>query len=692
MPFKSSTTRRAPVRAAGRRAARGATRILCAAIISGATLILLAAGSAYAGEWVQVSCINPNQTAAGSAGWASFTAGGGYGSNNSSGCGPSSPAFAILSSDAAVGVGSHETLQYTPPAGSTLTGGALDIGMYADGHGYNASGTAVAYTPEYAYDASNVFFQCAAGLTPCSGFSNEYLGQLDSPRDAAATCTSKPAAAATPAPAATKAQATAPGHRSTCGGPTCGSPTTRHPPPAAWAARCLTPTRAAAGNSRSPPATPPDRASHNLTVQADGQTLYSATPDSNNGRCAAVGLDAGALMFDASQPCKQNENVDIPVETTSLHDGQHTLKVTVTDAAGNSSVVYDNTITTRNAPENAGAPTIATPAQPLPGSALTAQPGQWSAPAGTGATSYSYQWQDCNTEAGNCEAIAGAEGASYTATSADIGHRLRALITATDSDGFTAAASAASAAVASPPAAASTSSVTTATATVTPTGTGALTAGALLGSPNGAAASTVAQLRLAGHTAISRSFPARAFTITGQLTNAAGAPITGASLQVREQTQGASTLQVIAHANTTANGSFTVHVPAGPSRLILIDYRAYSSEVGYSAQAAIEETVSASVQIRVTPRRTSSHREDPHQRTGTRADPKPRRPRRLLVHYHGVWEPLRTPRTNANGRFQVTYQFQGAIGRFPFRAEVFGGQVGYPYTRGESKTVDVSTD
>jgi hypothetical protein len=40
--------------------------------------------------------------------------------------------------------------------------------------------------------------------------------------------------------------------------------------------------------------------------------------------------------------------VDIPVDTTTLADGTHELKVIVTDAAQNSSTVLDETITTLN--------------------------------------------------------------------------------------------------------------------------------------------------------------------------------------------------------------------------------------------------------------------------------------------------------------------------------------------------------
>jgi hypothetical protein len=40
----------------------------------------------------------------------------------------------------------------------------------------------------------------------------------------------------------------------------------------------------------------------------------------------------------------------------------------------------------------------------------------------------------------------------------------------------------------------------------------------------------------------------------------------------------------------------------------------------------------------------------------------------------------------------VVYQFEGGVGRFPFRAEVPGGQAGFPFASGSSRVVDVSTN
>ena len=36
-------------------------------------------------------------------------------------------------------------------------------------------------------------------------------------------------------------------------------------------------------------------------------------------------------MFDHSQPCRASESVDLPINTATLANGQHTLKVTIED-------------------------------------------------------------------------------------------------------------------------------------------------------------------------------------------------------------------------------------------------------------------------------------------------------------------------------------------------------------------------
>jgi hypothetical protein len=211
-----------------------------------------------------------------------------------------------------------------------------------------------------------------------------------------------------------------------------------------------------------------------------------------------------------------------------------------------------------------------------------------------------------------------------------------------------------------------------------------------VGSPNGAGASEGAHLQLGVRAAISRSYGRRALRVSGRLLNVQGLPIVGATLDVLQQDNGA-TLELIGHARTRADGTFVAAVPAGPSRMIEIGYRAFSADSGYAATARLHESVRAGVRLAVNPRRTSS--EGTITLTGRVLGPIPSQGVvvELLVHYRGRWEPFRDPRTDGRGRFRVAYQFQGGVGRFPFRALVFGSQGGFPFALGESRTVNVTT-
>src|SRR3954469_13851480 len=94
------------------------------------------------------------------------------------------------------------------------------------------------------------------------------------------------------------------------------------------------------------------------------------------------------------------------------------------------------------APSNTSLPSIGGSARD--GWLLTAFHGSW-----TGSpTSYAYAWQRCDTSGGACAAISGATSKQYTATSADVGHRLRVAVTATNSSGSGMASSRATDAVA----------------------------------------------------------------------------------------------------------------------------------------------------------------------------------------------------------------------------------------------------
>jgi hypothetical protein len=561
------------------------------ALLVASTLALAVAGgwlgasSAYAGSWMEVSCVNPSQSAAPSEGWTSFAAGGGYGSNNGTGCGPGSPMYAILSTDAAVAVGSAETLQYTPPGGSTLIGGSVDVSMYADGGGYNASGTAVAYTPNYAYDGSDVFFQCANGLTPCANGTNDFAGVLGVPGGRGGNFYLSAGCGG------------ASGYACNSGGSEGAWSLVRlwwanlllsneaTPNASGVSGTLLSPDAAGTQELTFTAADPGGPGVYLVTAQIDGKTVYSGTPNSNGGKCVAVGTSASALMFDYSQPCPSSESVDLPINTTSLPNGQHTLKVTVGDAAGNSAVVYDGTISTKQPSNNS----------------LGAQPGP-------GATA----------------------GSSATPAPVSVA--------------------------------------------------------------NGTTASRTARLTLGVKRRITRTYSRRALRVTGRLLDGLGHPIAGATMDVLQQVSGSPTFTFMGYATTRADGTFAAAVPGGPTRTIAIAYRAFSTDASYAAAAKIAETVDAGVKLTVSPHRTGS--EGTITLSGQVLGPVPAQgvAVELLVHYRGRWEPFRVPQTDSRGRFEVVYQFQGGIGRFPFRASVLGGQAGFPFAHGESRGVDVVTE
>jgi hypothetical protein len=222
-----------------------------------------------------------------------------------------------------------------------------------------------------------------------------------------------------------------------------------------------------------------------------------------------------------------------------------------------------------------------------------------------------------------------------------------------------------------------------------PIGPGGLPPG--LGAPNGTGASEGATLHLATGASVSRTYARRAFTLRGALLGPEG-PIQGATLDVLQQPLGGGPGVVIAHALTGAGGSFSARVPRGPSRIVEVAYRAFSGDDAYASYTQITEYVDAGARLSVSPRSTSP--------TGTIVlsgrvlGPIPAHGviAELLVHYRGHWEPFRAPRTNSKGRFRVVYQFEGAVGSFPFRVKVPGDQAGFAFSTGYSASVSVSTE
>jgi hypothetical protein len=121
----------------------------------------------------------------------------------------------------------------------------------------------------------------------------------------------------------------------------------------------------------------------------------------------------------------------------------YTIRVaeTATNAGGSATVASNQTgvVTAQSAssaPSSTAAPLISGTAQQ--GQTLTTSNGSWSGSP----TSYAYQWQDCDNSGNSCAIIGGATSSSYSLASGDVGHTIRAIVTATNASGFTPATSA----------------------------------------------------------------------------------------------------------------------------------------------------------------------------------------------------------------------------------------------------------
>ena len=170
-------------------------------------------------------------------------------------------------------------------------------------------------------------------------------------------------------------------------------------------------------------------------------------------RCATDGTSCGDI----------NGATDKTYTPTS-GDVSHTVQVvvTATNADGKASASSDASaiVDSKNGPNNTVKPTVTGTA--VVGEQLRVSNGSWSPTP----TSFSRQWQRCNADGNACLNISGATGATYGVRSADVGHRLRALVAARASGGTATAVSNTSGVVTGQTTTVTTTTTTTTTTTV----------------------------------------------------------------------------------------------------------------------------------------------------------------------------------------------------------------------------------
>ncbi|HEY7932438.1 MAG TPA: hypothetical protein VID48_01320 [Solirubrobacteraceae bacterium] len=665
----------------GLRAASGARRLL----VGTAMLLVLSAGariisppSAAAGSWMLLSCPSTSHASAASPGWSTLSGPNpGVHDGASTVCGGGQAMTAWLATLQPDYPGSSQTLQFKPPAGSTLAGGWLELSAIAAGHGAGAYAEVGVYAPAL---GGTPFWSCAYETCP-QGTNNAYIGQLQIPP---ATGGNLYVSAACEGSANSSCQE---GEDSLV-----------------WANAQLAEAHLLLANNALPHATgfagtllsgeargtqeldltatdPGGPGVYWIAAEIEGTTVYSGTPDTNGGTCVPSGAtNAGVMMFITAQPCEQIEALKLPLETAGVPDAGHALTVRVTDAAQNTASVFVANITTHNAPVADTPPTILAPNGTSAAVTLSSTPGQWTAPAGAGTITEVYQWQQCSPTGTECQPIPGASAATYTPTSSDAGHTLKLTVTAVNNDGSQAAVSPATGVLAGQTA--------VLTSGEQPSG-GAAGSSGEPGAPNGSGASTDAAISLSLHGRVSRPFARRAITITGKLLSTDGQPISGAVVEVLCQTPDASKMTAIGHATTSTAGAFAARIPPGPSRVIELAYRAFANNSTYAAEAKVSESVSAGATLHATPRHPGSSGTVTLTGRVLGAVPPSGVNLALEVFYRGQWVVMNASHTLSDGRFTLRYQFQHAAGKFPFRVKTLGGQRAFPYDAGYSQTISV---
>ncbi|MFZ2112985.1 MAG: hypothetical protein WAU77_04555 [Solirubrobacteraceae bacterium] len=94
----------------------------------------------------------------------------------------------------------------------------------------------------------------------------------------------------------------------------------------------------------------------------DGTDVGATVLNSNGAHCQNVAQTTDGLpAFLYLRPCPENLRADVPFDTTTLADGSHHLVVSVTNAAGNSTVALDRNVTVKNDTKGAEAPTNPSP-------------------------------------------------------------------------------------------------------------------------------------------------------------------------------------------------------------------------------------------------------------------------------------------------------------------------------------------
>ena len=371
------------------------------------------------------------------------------------------------------------------------------------------------------------------------------------------------------------------------------------------------------------------------TLSIDGRRLAGGA------LCATVPASVGAQRHVVRRvPCPLDAPARVRLDTRTLRDGTHSLLARVEDVAGNARTA-EAAIVVDNRPPRAGLVGLTGAAELS--EALTATPTGFDGQD----IAYDYRWQRCDAAGRNCAEIGGAVGRTYALRRGDTGHRVRAVVGASDGGGSVQVASAPSEIVTGP-------------------GTGP-SGGFSVATPPAPRGRLTAWLERGRRHLRSTtvSWPTRV-RIRGRLTDLAGRPLSRTPVRMLERIDGRR-WRPITGVRTRRDGRLTTFTKIGPSRHVRLVYG--------RASVTLRLRVRATARLRV--RRTGAVTLVTGRLLGGRV-PMAGVRLRLQSRRGARWSTRAALRTDALGRFSAT-------GRAPTGVRLritIPAQRGYPFARG----------
>jgi hypothetical protein len=372
------------------------------------------------------------------------------------------------------------------------------------------------------------------------------------------------------------------------------------------------------------------------TLSLDGRRLVGGA------LCATVPTSVGPQRHVVRRvPCPLDAPARVPLDTRTLADGRHALLARVEDVAGNARTA-EAAIVVDNRPPRAGKVALVGEAEVSEG--LTAEPSGFDGQDVT----YSYRWQRCDAGGESCGEIGGAVEPTYELRPGDAGHRIRAVVGASDGGGSVHVASAPSEIV---------------------IGSGAGPSGGFAAhTPAVAADGRLTAWLERGRRRLRSTtvrWPARV-RIRGRLTDRAGRPLARTPVRMLERTDG-HRLRPITGVRTRRDGRLTTFTKIGPSRHVRLVYGRRSVTLRLRVRATARLRVRRAGAMTLVTGRLLGGRVPP---AGVRL--------RLQTRRAATWSTRAVLRTDGLGRFS-------AAGRAPAGVRLritIPAQRGYPFARG----------